>query len=74
MSPEKGEFSEPFWKTGSVLQPLNGRLLYLDMFQDVKIAGMILVNNPGSPRGHSVTGPLRPFSAVPESCRSEDFG
>ncbi|MFP4228536.1 MAG: acyltransferase family protein [Salinivenus sp.] len=48
MSSEKEAFSGPFWKTGSALQPLDGRLLSLDVFRGVTIAGMILVNNPGS--------------------------
>ena len=34
--------------TSSALQPIEGRLVSLDVFRGATIAGMILVNNPGS--------------------------
>ncbi len=46
--PRRGSFSGPGPASGSDPRPSPGRLASLDAFRGLAIAGMILVNNPGS--------------------------
>ena len=55
------------------------RLLALDILRGITIAGMIMVNNPGSwsyvyaPLGHAQWNGLTPISYSPFSCLSWEY-